>query len=124
MPAWRYLTADELVEHGKQFKLGPVRDREALEACMLSPAQTFGGKDLYPEIADKAAIVSFNVAKTYHPFVDGNKRGAAIAMLSTCYLNGFVPVMTQAELVAVIMLIVQGEMDREELAAFLRDRMT
>jgi death-on-curing protein len=124
VPAWRYLTADELVEHGKQFKIGPVRDHEALKACMLSPAQTFGGRDLYPEIADKAAIVSFNIAKAYHPFVDGNKRAAAIALLATCYLNSFVPVLTQAELVAVIMLIVQGEMDREELASFLRDRMT
>lgn len=124
MPAWRYLTADELIERGKQFKIGPVRDHGALEACMLSPAQTFGGQDLYPEIADKAAIVTFNVAKTYHPFVDGNKRGAAISMLATCYLNSFVPVMTQAELVAVILLIVQDEMSRDELAGFLRDRMT
>ena len=73
MPAWRYLTAVELIDRGKQFKIGPVRDRDALEACMLSPAQTFDGTDLYPEIADKAAIVSFNIAKTYHPFVDGNK---------------------------------------------------
>lgn len=124
MPAWRYLTADELVERGKRFKIGPVRDRDALEACVVSPAQTFGGRDLYPEIADKAAIVTFNVAKTYHPFVDGNKRGAAIAMLTTCYLNSFVPVMTQEELVAVIMLIVEDQMSREELAGFLRDRMT
>jgi len=123
VPAWRYLTADELIERGKQFKIGPVRDRDALEACMVSPAQTFGGRDLYPEIADKAAIVSFNVAKTYHPFVDGNKRGGAIAMLATCYLNGFVPVMTQEELVAVILLIVEGQMSREELTGFLRDRM-
>jgi death-on-curing protein len=123
VPAWRYLTADELVERGKQFKIGPVRDRDALEACVVSPAQTFGGRDLYPEIADKAAIVTFNVAKTYHPFVDGNKRGAAIAMLTTCYLNSFVPVMTQEELVAVIMLIVEDQMSRVELAGFLRDRM-
>jgi death-on-curing protein len=124
VPAWRYLTADELVERGKRFKIGPVRDQGALEACMVSPAQTFGGRDLYPEIADKAAIVTFNVAKTYHPFVDGNKRGAAIAMLTTCYLNSFVPVMTQEELVAVIMLIVEDQMSREELAGFLCDRMT
>jgi death-on-curing protein len=124
VPAWRYLTAAELVDRGKQFKIGPVRDRDALEACMLSPAQTFDGTDLYPEIADKAAIVSFNIAKTYHPFVDGNKRGAAIAMLATCYLNSFVPIISQAELVAVTLLVVQDEIDREELAEFLRDRMT
>jgi death on curing protein len=124
VPAWRYLTADELVDRGKRFGIGPVRDREALEACMLSPAQTFDGKDLYPAIADKAAAIAFNIAKAYHPFVDGNKRGAAIAMLATCRLNGFVLVITQAELVAVILLIIEGEMDREEFAEYLRDRMT
>jgi death on curing protein len=91
---------------------------------MVSPAQTFGGRDLYPEIADKAAVVSFNIAKVYHPFVDGNKRTASIALLATCYLNGFVPKITQAELVALIMLVVQDGMDRDALVEFLRERMT
>lgn len=81
---------------------------------MLSPRQTFDGSDLYPEISDKAAIVSFNIAKTYHPFIDGNKRAAAISLLATCYLNGFVPMLTQADLVAVIMLVVQGDMEQRD----------
>lgn len=115
---------DELIKSSKPLGVGPVRDREALEACMLSPRQTFDGKDLYPEISDKAAIVSFNIAKTYHPFIDGNKRAAAISLLATCYLNGFVPMLTQAELVAVIMLVVQGDMEQRDLANFLRIRMT
>jgi death on curing protein len=123
MPTWRYLTADELIEHGKRFRIGPVRDRGALDACMTSPAQAFDGNDLYPEVADKAAVVAFNIAKAYHPFVDGNKRTAAMSMLATCYLNGFVPVMTQAQLAAVILLVVEGEMSREDLTAFLRDRI-
>jgi death-on-curing protein len=124
MPEWRYLTADELIEHGRQFKLGPVRSREALDTCMISPAQTFGGSDLYREVAEKAATVSFNIAKTYHPFVDGNKRSGAIALLATCYLNGFVPMITQAELVAVIMLVAKGELGREGVAEFLRARLS
>jgi death-on-curing protein len=91
---------------------------------MVAPAQTFDGSDLYPEIADKAAAVSFAIAKIYHPFIDGNKRAASIAMLTTCYMNGFVPMITQTELVAVIMLVAQGDAGRDELAEFLRDRMT
>lgn len=124
MPAWRYLTTDELVEHGRPFRIGPVRDSGALDACMAAPAQAFAGSDLYPEVADKAAIVAFDIAKAYHPFVDGNKRAAAISMLATCYLNGFVPVLTQAELVAVILLVIEGGLSREELADFLRERMS
>jgi death on curing protein len=84
----------------------------------------FGGQDLYPQISDKAAIVCFNIAKTYHPFVDGNKRAAAVALLATCYLNGFVPMLTQSELVAVIMLVAEGGLSHENLAAFLQSRMS
>lgn len=124
VPVWRYLTADELVRYGELRGLGLVRDPAVLETCMVSPAQTFDGRDLHPEIADKAAVVSFNIAKTYHPFVDGNKRAASIALLATCYLNGFMPMITQSELVAVIMLVVQDDIGREGLAEFLRDRMT
>ena len=78
--------------------------------------------DLYPTLAAKAAALGYSLAQN-HAFVDGNKRTAAMSMLATCYLNGFVPVMTQAELASVILLTVEGEMTREELAAFLRDRM-
>jgi death on curing protein len=121
---WVYLTADELITETRPFGVGPVRDRGALDACMASPAHTFGGDDLYPAIADKAAIVCFNVAKAYHPFIDGNKRAAAVALLATCYRNGFVPMLTQSDLVAVIMLVAEGGMSQQDLATFLRLRMT
>ena len=38
--------------------------------------QTFGGKELYPNIEDKAAHLLYLVIKD-HPFTDGNKRSAA-----------------------------------------------
>ncbi|MGB3438096.1 MAG: Fic family protein [Actinophytocola sp.] len=123
MSDWVYLTADQLIHETRPLGVGPVRDHGALDACMASPAQSFDG-DLYPDISAKAAIVCFNIAKTYHPFVDGNKRAAAVAMLLTCYLNSFVPMLTEAELVAVILLVAQGEMTQEGLAAYLRLRMT
>jgi death-on-curing protein len=91
---------------------------------MASPAHTFDGQELYPAISDKAAIVCFNIAKTYHPFVDGNKRAAAVALLGTCYMNGFVPPLSQADLVAVIVLVAEGRMAQEDLATFLRIRMS
>lgn len=120
---WRHLTADELVEGGRAVGIGPVRSVEALEACVGSPAATFDGADLYPEVFDKAAIVAFNIVKTYHPFIDGNKRCAAIALLGTCLLNGYRAVLTQAELVAVIRLVAEGRVDQEGLVSYLRNRV-
>jgi death-on-curing protein len=37
---------------------------------------TFGGEDLYPEPADKAAALMHSLVMN-HPFVDGNKRVGA-----------------------------------------------
>ena len=66
---WRYPTADELIYEGRSFGIGPVRNAGTLQACVASPAQTFDGAELYPEVSDKASIVAFNIAKTYHPFM-------------------------------------------------------
>ena len=42
--------------------------------------QTFGGKDLYPSIEEKAAHLLYFVVKN-HPFADGNKRSGAFAFV-------------------------------------------
>ena len=47
--------------------------------------QTFGGKDLYPSVEEKAAMLLYLVTKN-HSFSDGNKRIAATLFL--WFLNG------------------------------------
>ena len=49
--------------------------------------QTFGGKDLYPSIEEKAAILLYLVTKN-HSFSDGNKRIAAFLFLWFMERNG------------------------------------
>ena len=101
-----------------------VRSQEGLEASAASPGRSFDGQDLYPDVARKAAALAFCIAKTYHPFLDGNKRAAAYACLVFCYTNGYRPQLTETELVAIIYLIADGTATHESLAEFLRDRMT
>lgn len=98
---------------------------------MLTPAASFGGQELYRDIAAKSAALAFAIGKIHHPFVDGNKRAAAIGLLGTCWLNGYRPMITQAELVALILVIVEpntGDVDdddaREQIADFVRGRLT
>jgi death-on-curing protein len=55
-----------------------LRDRGALEAALARPQMTFGGEDLYPDVASKAAALMHSLVMN-HPFVDGNKRVGAHA---------------------------------------------
>ena len=50
-----------------------VRNLGALKSALAQPQQTFGGFDLYPSLAEKAAALGFSLIQN-HPFVDGNKR--------------------------------------------------
>ena len=56
-----------------------LRDRGALESAVAQPEASFGGEDLYPSLASKAAALGHSLIQN-HPFVDGNKRVAHAAM--------------------------------------------
>ena len=49
---------------------------------------TFGGEDLYPDLATKAAALGFSLVCN-HPFLDGNKRVGHAALETFLMLNGF-----------------------------------
>lgn len=55
-----------------------LRDRGLLESAVAIPRSTFGGQDLHPGLAEKAAAYFFHLCAN-HPFVDGNKRVAVAA---------------------------------------------
>ena len=59
-----------------------------IESAIALPRSTFVGLEPYPELADKAAIMSFSLAKN-HPLPDGNKRLAFMAAFEFCWINGF-----------------------------------
>lgn len=57
-----------------------------LESCLASVFQTFGRRDLYPTLLDKAAILFYLMIKN-HPFINGNKRIAVTSLLVFLSLN-------------------------------------
>ena len=57
-----------------------------LESCLKTPLQTYGGKSLYPTLADKAAVLFYLLIKN-HPFQNGNKRIAVTSLLTFLALN-------------------------------------
>ncbi len=59
-----------------------LRDEGLLDAALAAPWQTFGGSELFPSLEEKAARLGYGLASN-HPFLDGNKRIAAIATLES-----------------------------------------
>jgi len=58
-----------------------------LESCILTPFQTFSGKDLYPSLVAKASVLFYLMIKN-HPFQNGNKRIAMTTLLVFLFFNG------------------------------------
>ncbi len=99
-----------------------LRDRGALEASVARPRATFGGEDLYPDLAAKAAALLHSLSAN-HPFVDGNKRVAAHAALLFLEGNGFELESTPSALTAQVLAVARGEVEAAALAIWLRQRL-
>ena len=71
----------ELVRKGEASEnFAQERNREAIEGIIGNVMQSFGGNELYPTVEEKAAHLMYFVIKN-HPFVDGNKRTGAYALV-------------------------------------------
>ncbi|MFH1112102.1 MAG: virulence protein RhuM/Fic/DOC family protein [Patescibacteria group bacterium] len=67
----------ELIKKGEATELfGSERSRGSIEGIVGSVMQSFGGKELYKSVEEKAAHLLYFTVKN-HPFVDGNKRSGA-----------------------------------------------
>lgn len=96
-----------------------LRDGGLLDSALQRPFQTFGGIDLYPSILEKAARLAYSLV-TNHPFVDGNKRIGAHAMIMFLYLNGVDLSFTQKELIDLFLSLAAGNTDANELHRWLQ----
>jgi death-on-curing protein len=120
----RYLTLEEIVSlHAKlvaQTGGSPgLRDRGALESAVAQPEMSFGGEDLYPTIAEKAAALGHSLIQN-HCFVDGNKRVGHAAMEVFLVLNDYEIEASIDEQEQVILSVASGQMDRAALSEWLK----
>jgi len=86
-----YDRAKKIIETMKQkFKdstlFGQEKD-ESLKSSLGAIYQSFGGKDVYPTVEEKAAHLLYFITKN-HSFVDGNKRIAAALFIYFLQKNG------------------------------------
>lgn len=99
-----------------------VRDRGALESAVARPAMTFGGEDLYPDVAAKSAALMHSLVLN-HPFIDGNKRIGVSAAEYFLERNRYLLVASDEELEKLTLSVAQGQVEAEALAIWFRQRL-
>lgn len=95
-----------------------LRDEGMLESALSAPFQEFQNFSPYPTIQQKAARLGYGLVMN-HPFVDGNKRIGAHAMLALLYLNGIELTYTQEELSEIILGLAAGIQKYEDLLQWI-----
>ncbi|MEA3390898.1 type II toxin-antitoxin system death-on-curing family toxin [Sphingobium sp. CCH11-B1] len=107
--------AEQIAEHGGGGDA--LRDKGLFESAMARPQQLAHYGD--PDAAALAAAYAYGLARN-HPFVDGNKRIAAVVSETFLLLNGFSLTATDAELVVAFLELAAGTLSEEELADWFR----
>jgi death on curing protein len=74
---------------------GGCRDINLLESAIARPFQSAFGEDAYPTILEKA-VALFHSLTSNHPFHDGNKRTAIIALDDFLVANGYIQDLSNA----------------------------
>jgi death-on-curing protein len=105
---------EQLAEHGGAAGL---RDAGMFESALARPRNVAAYGE--PDAAALAAAYGFGLAKN-HPFVDGNKRIALVAMETFLMLNGFALTADDAQTVLVMLSVAAGSFGEDELAGWIR----
>ncbi len=120
--AWVWLDADvlravheeQLAEHGGA---AGTRDEGLFESALARPRNLAAYGD--PGVAALAAAYGFGIARN-HPFIDGNKRTAFVAVELFLDLNGHELTAADADCVLTMLAVAAGQMDEDVFARWLR----
>jgi death-on-curing protein len=122
MATWVWLDADvlravhdeQLAEHGGA---AGVRDEGLFESALArAPNLAHYGE---PDAADLAAAYGCGLARN-HPFIDGNKRTAFVAVELFLNLNGHELLAGDVECVLTMLAVAAGDLDEAAFADWLR----
>lgn len=116
----RYLSRADIValhgiltavfENDGAERMPPFRivDEAALDALLMTPKQSIYGREIYPSLPEKAAIIYYTVNKR-HLFVNGNKRMSVVCVLHFLFQNGYKLAVTAEELTEVTLQIARSD---------------
>lgn len=122
MSDWRWIDRrallllhdESIAEHGGA---SGIRDEGLLDSALSRPLNLVAYGE--PDWADLAASHGVGLAKN-HPFVDGNKRAAFLAVGLFLAMNGRRLDATQAEATLTMLAVAAGTLDEPAFAEWLR----
>lgn len=109
----------QLAEHGGS---SGVRDEGPLESALARPQQLYAYGDPPPDLAELTAALAYGLARN-HPFVDGNKRTAAVCCETFVEMNGAILHADDLELYPQYLALAEGNLPESEFALWLRARI-
>ena len=111
--------ARQITEHGGS---AGIRDKSLLRSALARPQQLYAYGDPSPDIAALAASLAYGIAKN-HPFVDGNKRTAAVLCELFIMVNGMSLEASDQEMLSEFLALAGGSLNEEELANWIRSHL-
>jgi death on curing protein len=106
---------EQLAVHGGSAGL---RDQSLLESALDRPRNKWAyDQAALPELA---AAYGYGIARN-HPFIDGNKRTALLAIYTFLGVNDVDFIVPEAEAAAMILSLAAGEVSEESLVRWIRD---
>jgi death-on-curing protein len=105
---------EQLAEHGGALGL---RDDGLLDSALARPLNRAGYGE--PDTAELAALYAIAIARN-HPFLDGNKRTAYVALETFLALNGCRFPVSDAEAVVMTLAMASGGIDDAEFTGWVR----
>ena len=119
---WVWLSGDvllavhdeQLAEHGGA---AGVRDLGLFESALSRPRNLVGYGN--PDVCELAAAYGYGLARN-HPFIDGNKRTAFVAVELFLVLNGFQLLADDASCILTMLSLAAGDLEEAAFADWLR----
>lgn len=108
--------SEQIAEHGGT---DGIRDEGLLDSALNRPLQLWSYSSPPPDLCALAAAYAFGLAKN-HPFLDGNKRVAAVICETFLLLNGLSVVVDEVEKYPHYLALASGEHTEESFAKWLR----
>jgi death-on-curing protein len=96
-----------------------LRDEGLLDSALAQPEAAFEGEYLHRDVWEMAAAYAFHLCRN-HPFIDGNKRIAAVALGTFLSINGQPARFDEVDLYLAVMAVAEGRLDKSGLAVWLR----
>lgn len=121
-----YLTPEEVIainlyviQEFSPHEQAGVRSPELLDSAVNRPRQSVFGDDAYPTIWEKAAALFESLAQN-HPFHNGNKRTAFLALLQFLSYNGYQFTMAPKQAENFVVDVVNHKYSFEEIVEMIR----